>query len=386
MKRRQMMSYFYKFLEGETEELARTLYELENTIYANPRSMLTHSRTFIEKLMEKVMIYEKIPNNSYLTILERTQELENNGLLTDKVNNALHEVRKLGNAAAHDTRQFRYSESLLAWEHIYTIVRWFVEVYHSYEIEVPEYVDPTIKTEETYDLGEVASKFEKIEELLKQSLVNDQPKIIKEESKFNVNEKKDSEREELSTDGLTNRTAKSSDVESIGNNNELLGADVKENGAMDKERLWENLNQLHTNQSQTLTYHAINDFILENPSKFVAFLDGVFLSLSIDRMNDLADYYKTEKLSEKYFTMDNLSLGWEMILSKLNGTPEEYKAARTYCKISEEKFKRNLTAEDAHQAFDNLLDITNIWIRDKESLLNQNIEAQAESAATIEET
>jgi len=168
--------YFYDFLEPISLELSRTLQELENAIYNSPRSMLTHSRTFIEVLLEKVMIYENMPNEPFYTIIERIRDLDDNGLLTPEVKNALHEVRKLGNMAAHDTRQFRFSESLTAWEHIYTIVKWFVEVYVSYDIEVPEYVDPIMKRDNIYGLEEMALRFKKIEELLKQSLEKDQPK------------------------------------------------------------------------------------------------------------------------------------------------------------------------------------------------------------------
>lgn len=165
-----MGNYFYEFLETVSKELARTLKELENAIYNSPRSMLTHSRTFIEALLEKVMIYEKLPNAPYLTIIERIRELDDNSLLTEEVNNALHEVRKLGNMASHATRQFRFSESLTAWEHIYVIVKWFVEVYGSYDMEVPDYVDPIMKRDQSYDLEEMAFRFKKLEDLLKKSL------------------------------------------------------------------------------------------------------------------------------------------------------------------------------------------------------------------------
>ena len=97
------MSCFYRFLEDISQELARTLYELENAIYNSPRSMLTHSRTFIEALLEKVMIHENMPNEPYLTIKVRIQDLDDNGLLTVDVKNSLHEVRKLGNMAALTT-------------------------------------------------------------------------------------------------------------------------------------------------------------------------------------------------------------------------------------------------------------------------------------------
>jgi len=170
------MNHFYRFLEDISQELARTLYELENAIYNSPRSMLTHSRTFIEALLEKVMIHENMSNEPYLTIIERIQDLDGSGLLIEEVKNSLHEVRKLGNVAAHDTRQFRFSESLTAWEHIYIIVKWFVEVYGSYKIEVPDYVDPIMRSDRSYDLEEMTFRFQKNEELLKQSLEKEQPK------------------------------------------------------------------------------------------------------------------------------------------------------------------------------------------------------------------
>ena len=171
-----MGKYFYAFLEEISEEFARTLYELEKAIYNSPRSMLTHSRTFIEVLLEKVMIHENMPNEAYISINERIQGLDDKGLLTEEVKNAFHEVRKLGNKAAHDTRQFRFSESLTAWEHIHTIVKWFVEVYESYVIVVPDYVDPIMKQEHAYDLEEMALRFNQIEDLLKESLQSEKPK------------------------------------------------------------------------------------------------------------------------------------------------------------------------------------------------------------------
>lgn len=174
--------YFYEFLEPISMELTRTLQELENAIYNSPRSMLTHSRTFIEVLLEKVMIRENIRNQPFMKLKERIRILDDNGLLTPEILHALHEVRKLGNMAAHDTRQFRFSESLTAWEHIYTVVKWFVEVYESYDLEVPEYVDPIMKLDSTYELEEMALRFKKIEDLLKQSITREQPKSKTEDS------------------------------------------------------------------------------------------------------------------------------------------------------------------------------------------------------------
>lgn len=171
-----MEQHFYHFLKPISEEFTHTLKELEHAIYSSPRSMLTHSRTFIEALLQKIMIHENLDDTTGLTIIERIQKLEEHDLLTDDVRNALHEVRKLGNRASHDTRPFRFSESLTAWEHVYTIVKWFVEVYGSYKIDVPTYVDPIMKREQTYGLEEMTIRFQQIENLLKESLKKEQPK------------------------------------------------------------------------------------------------------------------------------------------------------------------------------------------------------------------
>lgn len=171
-----MDDYFYKFLEPVSEEFAGALKELEGFIYKSPRAMLTHSRTFIEAIMEKVMIHEGLENQPYLSNIERIRELDENGLLTDEVRNALHETRKLGNQASHDTRQIRFSESLKAWEYIYIIVKWFVEVYESYEIKVPDYEDPVMRSDYAYSIEEMAIRIKEMEKLIRESLANEQPK------------------------------------------------------------------------------------------------------------------------------------------------------------------------------------------------------------------
>ncbi len=167
-------NYFYEFLEPMSKEFARTLKELENVIYSSPRSMLTHSRTFIEVLLEKVMLHENLPSEPYLPIIERIRVLDEQGLLSDEVKHSLHQVRKSGNMASHDARQFRFSESLTAWEHIYLIVKWFVEVYGTHDMQVPSYVDPLMNRDHTYGLEEMALRFKQIEDLLKKSLERDQ--------------------------------------------------------------------------------------------------------------------------------------------------------------------------------------------------------------------
>ena len=47
-------TYFYQFLEPISKELALLAKELENSIFSSPRTMLTHSRVFIENILQQV--------------------------------------------------------------------------------------------------------------------------------------------------------------------------------------------------------------------------------------------------------------------------------------------------------------------------------------------
>ncbi|WP_242985975.1 DUF4145 domain-containing protein [Oceanobacillus zhaokaii] len=161
---------YYQFLEPLNKELALIACELENSIFTSPRTMLTHARVFVENILQFVMKVEKLPEDSWVTLVERIDILSDNGYITNEIRDALHTVRMIGNQAAHDTRKFRYSEALLSWEAIYLIVRWYVETYGPVEFEFPDYQDPNPQVTESYDISEIEIRLGALEELLTTTL------------------------------------------------------------------------------------------------------------------------------------------------------------------------------------------------------------------------
>jgi len=169
-----LQSYFYKFIEPISKELAYVARELENSVFTGPRTMLTHARTFANAILENVMEQEKPHAQQHQSLKERIDILDENGLLTKEICDALHHVRISGNQAAHQVRQFRYSEALLSWEAIYTIVKWYIEVYGPVQMVVPEYQDPALNQKEPYDTAELEARLQNLEALLTASI--NQPK------------------------------------------------------------------------------------------------------------------------------------------------------------------------------------------------------------------
>ncbi len=163
-------TYFYNFLEPLSKELAYVARELENSIFTSPRTMLTHARVFVENILQQVILAEKLPDEPWTNLKDRLDLLNDNGYLTPEIRDALHHVRQIGNKAAHDSKMFRYSEALLSQEAVYTIVKWYVEVYGPVDVTVPDYQDPSHRTEQVYDITELEVRLKTLEELLIASL------------------------------------------------------------------------------------------------------------------------------------------------------------------------------------------------------------------------
>jgi hypothetical protein len=159
-------SYFYHFLEPLSKELAFLARELESSIFTSPRTILTHARVFVENILTNVMAYENMKEHPTITLKDRLQLLESEGILLADIRDALHNIRKAGNQASHDARMFRYSEALLSWEELYKVVKWYIEVYAPLSIKVPDYQDPSAPKEQTYDISELEVRLKTLEQLL----------------------------------------------------------------------------------------------------------------------------------------------------------------------------------------------------------------------------
>jgi Domain of unknown function (DUF4145) len=158
--------YFYQFLEPLSNELALLAKELEYSVFTSPRTMLTHSRVFIENILKSVMKEEGLSEVPQMTIVDRINLLNEQGILVKDVLNDLHSIRMTGNQAAHQTRMFRYSESLTSWEALYNVVKWYIESYGPISTTVPEYEEPRLPRDEQLDLDELLARLVSLERTL----------------------------------------------------------------------------------------------------------------------------------------------------------------------------------------------------------------------------
>jgi hypothetical protein len=162
--------YYYQFLTQVSKELAVLARELEYSVFTSPRMMLTHARTFVEDIMQRVLKHERISDVACTGLLERIQLLHSYDILPGDIADAVHKVRKLGNDAAHNTKAFRFSEALMSWEALYVLVKWYMEVYGPITFDMPSYQEPKLDLANKYDRQELELRFNQWQESVLQKV------------------------------------------------------------------------------------------------------------------------------------------------------------------------------------------------------------------------
>jgi hypothetical protein len=151
----EQKDYFYKFLSPISKDLAVLARDLEYSVFTSPRMMLTHARTFIEDIVNRVLKTEGISDIACSGLKDRIMLLQSHGILPNDVKDAVHTVRKLGNVAAHDTKAFRYSDALKSWENLYVFTNWYMNKYRLLDTDMPRYQEPSLDSANKYDVQEL---------------------------------------------------------------------------------------------------------------------------------------------------------------------------------------------------------------------------------------
>ncbi|AOM83588.1 DUF4145 domain-containing protein [Salisediminibacterium beveridgei] len=162
----QERSYYYSFLEEWDQELASLARELENSVFTSPRMMLTHARTMVEGVIKNIMKKEGISDISCTGLKDRIMLLQSYKMFPNDVQDAVHEIRKAGNDAAHQTKGFRYSQALKSWEALYVLMKWYMERKGPLKFQMPVYQEPEIQGAGDYDPMELEVRFKSLEESL----------------------------------------------------------------------------------------------------------------------------------------------------------------------------------------------------------------------------
>ncbi|MBY0099448.1 DNA phosphorothioation-dependent restriction protein DptF [Mesobacillus maritimus] len=124
---------------------------------------------------------------------------------------------------------------------------------------------------------------------------------------------------------------------------------------MTKEVGWKKLKRLIEFNDSLIEYSEIQEMLSNNPAFAVAYMDQVFLAISLKRMKQLAKGANGEEINESNFEASRIETAWELLNNKFEISTPEYTSALDYCTLSRKKFNSSLTAEEAEQGLFQLL-------------------------------
>lgn len=134
---------------------------------------------------------------------------------------------------------------------------------------------------------------------------------------------------------------------------------------MDTQKIWSFLvTNLVPEEDTKFTYEEFNKWMADSPTEAMVYLDGIFQSLTLKRMYALAKYTKRPALSERYFERHVIKLGWHKLKVELNASMKELRWAHRYIEISNLYTKRNLLKIETLEAFEKLIQLTEVYLNE----------------------
>ncbi|WP_122638754.1 DNA phosphorothioation-dependent restriction protein DptF [Romboutsia sp. Marseille-P6047] len=165
----------YKFLEKDYIELYSIGTDIDNSVFTSPHSVIVKSRVFVEQLIDNISSLERLQGLNELNLSQRINTLKYKGIIDNEISDYLHEIRMLGNQAAHENIEEELVLALKAHKNIYKVTSWFIEVYIDYNFKTPIYKSPKPMNNSQSESSNMFMKIMgKMEDLLKLNKSNEE--------------------------------------------------------------------------------------------------------------------------------------------------------------------------------------------------------------------
>lgn len=166
----------FSYLDKNYRYLNNFIRDFNEALFTSPHSAIIKGRTFIENLTQEVCKLEDYGLLSSMTQAERLNKLQSEGVLEGEILDLFHNVRRLGNRAAHDTVEGELEAALNMHKNIYKITCWFVETYIDFNFEAKQYKSPMpVESKGTgINMGIINNLFKKMESLISKTQKSDE--------------------------------------------------------------------------------------------------------------------------------------------------------------------------------------------------------------------
>ena len=135
------MNSNFEFLERYWPALAQIGKAAENYLYSDPNACIYKLGMFSERLVQEMIVFEKISDPKDNTQANRIRLLKRAGLLPTDIDNTLYVLRKTRNDAVHDgADSLDDAKMLLSMAH--NLAVWFMQTYGNWQYNAEPFVLP----------------------------------------------------------------------------------------------------------------------------------------------------------------------------------------------------------------------------------------------------
>lgn len=172
----------FSYLDKDYKYLNNYIRDINEALFTASHTAIVKGRTFVERLTHEIAILEGCNLLFATSQAEKLRKLEIEGVFTEGIEKLFHEVRLIGNKAAHDHVEGELEAALKIHKNIYKITCWFVEVYLDPNFESEPYKSPMplIKNSSQIDEEKIANI---IKNTMKEYIGESKEEILKDKEK-----------------------------------------------------------------------------------------------------------------------------------------------------------------------------------------------------------
>lgn len=165
-----MKDSIFEFLKSEDSYLYNLAIEIEDSIFTDPNGAIIKARKFSEFISKKISEENELNDLNSLTQLERIKALRREDVIDSEIEGDFHNIRQLGNKAAHGEIEDDLVAAISIHKNIYKISCWYMINYISFSFVSGAYKTPRpIVDKDTVNNSDLKALIGAVKDLIEQS-------------------------------------------------------------------------------------------------------------------------------------------------------------------------------------------------------------------------
>lgn len=141
-EKKKVKKSIFDFLENENKYLFNLITEIENIIYIDAHGAILKGRIYAETLCKIIAEESDLEELNSLNQIDRIKVLARDEIINDEIEKNLHNIRMIGNKAAHGEIEEDLESAISVHRSLYKITCWYMVNYIAFNFRAHKYETP----------------------------------------------------------------------------------------------------------------------------------------------------------------------------------------------------------------------------------------------------